>query len=123
MPDRISLYLRLLRAVSKPELAEFHRLGEDEAVAVGIELARRARLRPERHSRLDPRLVSAALEGTGQAQLEAALKLADVKFGIADAVKPLSGPPVSALLSRVPSCFLTARQKGPSSQRRPQGRH
>ena len=73
-------------------------------MAVGIELAGRAHLRPERRSRIDSRLVRAALEGTGEAQREAALKLGDTKFGLADAVKPLSVPPVSVKPRRSALC-------------------
>jgi hypothetical protein len=73
------LLSRLLLPLNKAGLKAFRSLGEAEAEAVGRELARRAKQKPDtsNYSRIPAELVDRALEG----EVEAALEIADLKLG------------------------------------------
>jgi hypothetical protein len=67
--------------LTKDELAELSRAGEEMAVLVGIEIARRAERRPTRYSYLSAEQVTAALEGSEDEQRAAALAVVAGEFG------------------------------------------
>jgi hypothetical protein len=68
---------QLLRPLDKAGLKAFRSLGEAEAEAVGRELARRAKQKPDKYRRIPAELVDRALEG----EAAAALEIADLKLG------------------------------------------
>jgi hypothetical protein len=78
--SRVELFQRLVRPMQRHDMDEFRHLGEDEATAVGFELARRVRLRPERNPRLPLSLAEVARTGRDEEGRRAALELVRRKF-------------------------------------------